>query len=123
MQLWWRNFVRVDLSTLRCLQISLQPEFQPPLPHWTFLWNTATIKIQKKVVEALVERVQQSEKPMILVDAFAARLGINEEINDFARTTGIPVLTSPGGKGIVSDALPNFHGVHFGSAGAQAHQS
>lgn len=74
------------------------------------------------VVDAITARIQHSNKPMILVDSFASRLGANDEINKLAALTGIPVLTSPGGKGVVSEHLPNFHGVHFGFAGAKAHQ-
>ncbi|EEU34407.1 uncharacterized protein NECHADRAFT_82254 [Fusarium vanettenii 77-13-4] len=78
---------------------------------------------EDQVIDAIVTRIQRSRKPMILVDSFAARLGIKDEINELARLTNIPVLTSPGGKGVVSEHLPNFHGVHFGSAGVPAHQA
>ncbi|KIL85385.1 hypothetical protein FAVG1_11341 [Fusarium avenaceum] len=78
---------------------------------------------EDQIVDALVARIQHSKKPMIMVDSFATRLGIDAEINDLALLTNIPVLTSPGGKGVVSERLPNFHGVHFGSAGVPAHQT
>ncbi|KAK2686470.1 hypothetical protein QWA68_015145 [Fusarium oxysporum] len=55
---------------------------------------------EDQVVDALVARIQHSKKPMIMVDSFAARLGIDAEINDLATLTSIPVLTSPGGKGV-----------------------
>ncbi|KAH7142094.1 thiamine diphosphate-binding protein [Dactylonectria macrodidyma] len=78
---------------------------------------------ENEVVEALATRIQRSEKPMMLLDAFTARFGIKDEVNQLAKLTGIPILTSPGGKGVVSEHLPNFHGVHFGSAGKPAHQA
>ncbi|KAI9151297.1 Pyruvate decarboxylase [Paramyrothecium foliicola] len=77
---------------------------------------------EDEVIDALVTRIQQSKRPMILVDSFAARFSVTDEINGLARLTSMPVLTSPGGKGIVSEHLHNFHGVHFGSAGAPEHQ-
>ena len=78
---------------------------------------------EDEVVAEIFNRLELSKKPMILVDSFAARFGVNDEINSLAKLTKIPVLTSPGGKGIVSEHLPNFHGVHFGSAGTAAHQA
>ncbi|KAH6972018.1 thiamine diphosphate-binding protein [Ilyonectria sp. MPI-CAGE-AT-0026] len=78
---------------------------------------------EDQLVDTVVTRIQRSKRPMILVDSFAARFGINDEVNELARLTSIPVLTSPGGKGVVSEDLPNFHGVHFGSAGVPAHQA
>lgn len=75
------------------------------------------------IVDALVTRIERSKKPMILVDAFTARFGFKKEVGELARRTGIPTLASPSGKGIVSEHLPNFHGVHLGSAGEPAHQA
>ncbi|CEI63400.1 Pyruvate decarboxylase [Fusarium venenatum] len=78
---------------------------------------------EDQVVDTLVTRIQQSRKSLILVDMFAGRFDIKDEINELAKLTGIPVLTTPGGKGIVGEALPNFHGVHFGSAGTTEHHA
>lgn len=80
-------------------------------------------EFENQVVNALVERIQNSKKPMILVDSFAPTLGIRDTLNELASMTAIPTLTSPAGRGIVSEHLPNFYGVHLGSAGEPAHQA
>ncbi|KAJ3543631.1 hypothetical protein NM208_g3470 [Fusarium decemcellulare] len=78
--------------------------------------------LEDQLVDQIVTRIQSSEKPMILVDGFTARFGVKDEINKLVELTGFPTLTTPCGKGIVSEKLANFHGVHFGSAGPPGHQ-
>ncbi|KAF4996146.1 hypothetical protein FDECE_12571 [Fusarium decemcellulare] len=78
--------------------------------------------LEDQLVDEVVSRIQGSKKPMILVDGFSARFGAKDEINEVVRLTGFPTLTTSCGKGIVSEGLDNFHGVHFGSAGPPGHQ-
>ncbi|OAA53899.1 Thiamine pyrophosphate enzyme, central domain protein [Cordyceps fumosorosea ARSEF 2679] len=78
---------------------------------------------EDQLVHKLVGRIQDSKRPMILIDAFAAGFCVNAEINDLVRETDFPTLATPGGKGVVDEHLPNFHGVHLGSAGTSAHQA
>lgn len=78
---------------------------------------------EDQIVGKLISWIQRSKRPMILIDSFAARFGVKEEINELVKLTGFPTLVTPGGKGVVDENLPHFHGVHLGSAGEPAHQS
>ncbi|KAJ4317793.1 hypothetical protein N0V84_007155 [Fusarium piperis] len=75
------------------------------------------------LVHRLATQIQNSRKPMILVDAFAGRFGMQDEINQLARLTGFPTLATLGGKGLVNEDLPNFHGPSLGLAGEPAQQA
>ncbi|EXA31057.1 hypothetical protein BFJ63_vAg16604 [Fusarium oxysporum f. sp. narcissi] len=54
--------------------------------------------LENKAVSTLLTKMQQSQKPLILVDGFAARFGVRDELNELVRLTGIPTLTTPFGK-------------------------
>ncbi|PTB79934.1 pyruvate decarboxylase [Trichoderma longibrachiatum ATCC 18648] len=75
---------------------------------------------EDKVLEMLVEKMQGSKKPVILMDGLTARFHINEEINEFVRLTGFPTLSSPFGKGIVNENLPNYCGGYEGIVGDES---
>lgn len=75
------------------------------------------------LVQRLAAQIQNSKKTMILVDAFAGRFGMKDEISQLAKLTGFPTLTTLGGKGLVSEDLPNFHGCNLGLAGEPAQQA
>ncbi|KAJ4149070.1 hypothetical protein NW754_000506 [Fusarium falciforme] len=78
---------------------------------------------EHELVHRLATRIQNSKKPMILVDAFAGRFGMKDEINQLVRLTGFSTLTTLGGKGLVNEDLPNFHGSSLGLAGEPAQQA
>ncbi|WYZ43216.1 hypothetical protein EsH8_VI_000915 [Colletotrichum jinshuiense] len=80
-------------------------------------------KFEDQMIDKVMARIQASKRPMILVDGLSARFGIKEELNALVKLTGFPTLTTPCGKSIISETLPNFHGVHLGSAGDAAHQA
>lgn len=46
-----------------------------------------------------------------------------EEVNEFARISGLPTFTTPFGKSIINEKLPNFHGVYSGPLGPEITQS
>ncbi|KAK7397710.1 hypothetical protein QQX98_012925 [Neonectria punicea] len=73
------------------------------------------------MVDTLIEKIQNAKRPMILVDGFARRFGIQDNINELVRRTGIPTLTTPFGKSLVDERLPNFHGIYYGLAGSLEH--
>ncbi|KAH6887074.1 thiamine diphosphate-binding protein [Thelonectria olida] len=74
-------------------------------------------------VETILERIRISKQPLILVDGFAARFNAQKEINDLIRKTSFPSLTTPFGKGLIDERLPNFHGMALGLAGDELPQS
>ncbi|KAJ6139885.1 hypothetical protein N7471_006371 [Penicillium samsonianum] len=78
---------------------------------------------EDKIVNSLVARIQSCKRPLILVDGFTARFGVRDDINALVKLTGFPTLTTPFGKSIVDENVPNFHGVYLGSAGGAIYQS
>jgi pyruvate decarboxylase len=74
-------------------------------------------------VETILESICTAKQPLILVDGFAARFNVQEEINELIRKTSLPSLTTPFGKGIIDERLPNFHGMVLGLAGGELLQS
>ncbi|KAM0279196.1 hypothetical protein ACHAQH_004741 [Verticillium albo-atrum] len=72
------------------------------------------------IVEMMLDFILQGVRPLILVDGFAARYGIQQEVNELAQVTGFPILTTPFGKGIINETLPNFKGMFRGSTGDEA---
>ncbi|KAK2602235.1 hypothetical protein N8I77_008785 [Diaporthe amygdali] len=78
---------------------------------------------EDRSIDEVVARIQSCKRPMILVDGPSARFGITQDLNALVEVTGFPTLTTPCGKGIINETLPNFHGVHLGSAAEAAHQS
>ncbi|RSM05007.1 hypothetical protein CEP52_006474 [Fusarium oligoseptatum] len=59
-----------------------------------------------------------------LVHRLATRIQKQQKANDTGRRlTGFPTLTTLGGKGLVNESLPNFHGSSLGLAGEPAQQA
>ena len=74
-------------------------------------------KQEDYALDIVLGELQASMKPLIMVDGLAARANIKLELNELARITKIPTLAFPFGHGIISNALPNYHGVHAGRFG------
>ncbi|CAG8367855.1 unnamed protein product [Penicillium salamii] len=77
---------------------------------------------EDELVEVLVSRIQNCKRPLLLVDGFTARFDVKDELNELARLTGFPTLTTPFGKSFIDEDIPNFHGVYLGSAGDPTHK-
>ncbi|KAH0497434.1 hypothetical protein TgHK011_004735 [Trichoderma gracile] len=75
---------------------------------------------ENKVLDTLVEKMQSAKKPVILMDGLTARFHINEDINEFVRLAGFPTFSSPFGKGIVNENLPNYYGSYEGAVGDES---
>ncbi|KAL7784557.1 thiamine diphosphate-binding protein [Trichoderma ceciliae] len=72
---------------------------------------------ESRAVDTVIRKIQSSTKPLILMDGLAARFRVTEEVNEFARLSGFPILCTPFGKGIINESLPNHQGVYFGATG------
>ena len=72
-------------------------------------------------VDLILEKIYAAKQPFIIVDGFTSRYGVSEEANELVRVTGFPTSTTPFGKGIINETLPNFHGVYAGIAGKQVY--
>lgn len=74
-------------------------------------------KREENAVTLIIERIQKSQRPLILVDGLCCSFGIAEQVNELVKTTRIPTMCFPFGKGIVDESLENFYGVHAGRFG------
>ena len=72
-------------------------------------------------VDLILDRIYASKKPFIIVDGFTHRYGVSDLANELVKITGFPTSTTPFGKSIVNETLPNFHGVYAGVAGKQVY--
>ncbi|KAK7425697.1 hypothetical protein QQZ08_007796 [Neonectria magnoliae] len=59
-------------------------------------------------------------KSLLVGDASDALQYLGSEL---VRRTGIPTLTTPFGKSLVDESLPNFHGIYYGLAGSLEHSN
>lgn len=74
-------------------------------------------------VDLIISKIYAAKQPFIIVDGFTSRYGpdVATLANALVRVTGFPCSTTPFGKGIVDETLPNFHGVYAGIAGKQVY--
>lgn len=69
-------------------------------------------QVEEEALRLVLDRIYSSKKPMILVDGESRVLDILDEIDQFVKKTEWPTFTSGFGKSLVSEALPNVHGVY-----------
>ncbi|KAJ5110498.1 thiamine diphosphate-binding protein [Penicillium argentinense] len=64
------------------------------------------------VAQRILQKILDAKQPMILVDGGASRYGLSRHAQELVETTGFPTTTTPFGKGIIEENLPNFHGIY-----------
>ncbi|KJJ34385.1 putative pyruvate decarboxylase [Aspergillus flavus AF70] len=67
---------------------------------------------EQEICNIIVERISNAKQPFILIDAGTSRYGLVSEADKLVRITGFPTATTPFGKGIPDETLPNFHGIY-----------
>jgi pyruvate decarboxylase len=67
-----------------------------------------------KVVDRIVQKLDQSKFPVIIADGNAIRNGCVADADKLAEITGFPYFTTCMGKGGPNEDLPNFGGVYGG---------
>jgi pyruvate decarboxylase len=67
------------------------------------------------VVNLITQKYAQAKKPMVLVDACAARFGVGRLVRELVEKCGIRFFTTPMGKGILDERHPLFGGCYAGS--------
>ncbi|KNG90680.1 pyruvate decarboxylase [Aspergillus nomiae NRRL 13137] len=67
---------------------------------------------EQEVCDIIVERISNAKQPFILIDAGTSRYGLANEADELVKSTGFPTATTPFGKGIADETLPNFHGIY-----------
>ncbi|GBL51546.1 Pyruvate decarboxylase 2 [Candidozyma auris] len=70
---------------------------------------------QEEVIETVLDLVDKSKNPIILVDACASRHSCRDEVRRLVDSTSFPVFVTPMGKSAVNESHPRFGGVYVGS--------
>jgi pyruvate decarboxylase len=70
---------------------------------------------QEIVLKTILELIEKSSCPAIVVDGCVLRHHIQNEANAFAKASGFPTFTAPMGKGAIDEKLPNFRGCYSGN--------
>ncbi|KAL2808449.1 thiamine diphosphate-binding protein [Aspergillus granulosus] len=65
-------------------------------------------------INAVIEMIEASSVPSIIVDALVHRFGASDVLNQLLDQLEIPTFTTPMGKSIVSENKPYFYGVYNG---------
>lgn len=72
--------------------------------------------MEEAAASIILGKIYQAKQPFILVDGGALRYDMAKETNELVKATGFPTSTTPFGKSIVDETVPNFHGV-YGTVG------
>ncbi|KAL7914396.1 thiamine diphosphate-binding protein [Trichoderma velutinum] len=70
---------------------------------------------QDEVLATVLNRMHSAKRPIIIVDGETRPIGIRDSVQSLIRATGWPTWTTPFGKGLTDETLPNFHGIYRGS--------
>ncbi|KAJ5852648.1 pyruvate decarboxylase [Penicillium soppii] len=69
----------------------------------------------RRVVDAMVDEIQQATNPAILVGGYGILHGPKQQLDEFLHHLEVPVLVAASGLGIVDASLPHFAGLYVGS--------
>ena len=100
--------VPVDMSHRVIPADGLQQPLQTELP-------LNDEKMQEIVVNEILQRIENSQYPIIIVDGNAVRNNCISNADRLAEITKMPYFTTCMGKGGPNEDLPNFGGVYFGA--------
>ncbi|KAI0149818.1 thiamine pyrophosphate enzyme [Hypoxylon sp. NC0597] len=70
---------------------------------------------QDSTIAKVLDMVYEAEQPILYVDGETRPLGIVDDVERLVKSTGWPTWTSPFGKGLLDETLPNVHGIYRGS--------
>jgi len=74
----------------------------------------------EEAVNDICRHVRESKKPVLLIDACVSRYHVTELIYELAKGVGIPVMTTPMGKGLYPEDDDQFLGLYMGSISNEA---
>ncbi|KAF4502327.1 Pyruvate decarboxylase [Fusarium agapanthi] len=77
----------------------------------------STAEISPQTVDTILQRIYSATKPLLYVDGESRSIGAIDEINKLINTTNWPTWTTAFGKGLISEELPNVHGVYLADDG------
>ncbi|KAL2861008.1 thiamine diphosphate-binding protein, partial [Aspergillus lucknowensis] len=99
-----RIAVPLDMVALRVPRNGLQTKLSIPL-------GARQPKVEEKALNAVLGRIYNARKPLILVDGESRSAGILDEVDHLVNATEWPTLTLGFGTGLVDETLPNVYGV------------
>ncbi|CCV00482.1 unnamed protein product [Malassezia sympodialis ATCC 42132] len=67
------------------------------------------------VVDVAVRHMEQSERPLVIVDGCVMRFGAVKVVYDFLKRTGLPVVVAPMGKSFFPEDDEQYLGVYVGT--------
>lgn len=70
---------------------------------------------QDAALQKILEVLESSKRPAIVVDGCILRQHLEKEANEFVRVSGYPTFTAPMGKGAIDESLKNFRGCYSGN--------
>lgn len=73
---------------------------------------------ENEFVEDVVQLIEKSKNPIILVDACASRHAVIEQVEKLAKLTKFPVFTTPMGKGSFNEDNDEYYGIYIGALSA-----
>jgi pyruvate decarboxylase len=101
------DMVKVPIPALRlktAIDLSLSP--------------SEVFGIEQIVVKELLHVIYSASQPLIILDGWVLRYGLEQEADEIVRLTRFPTVTTPFGKGTVNESYPNFCGIYAGAAGS-----
>jgi pyruvate decarboxylase len=78
-----------------------------PRAHW----------YEDSVVDIIRQKIGSAQKPFIIVDGLVRAYDIEGEVNAIVRSSNIPTSTTPAGKSMISELVPNVCRLYKGTAG------
>ena len=79
--------------------------------------SLGALEVDTDSVDKMLNRIHSAQKPLILVDGESRNMGVLDEVNEIINITGWPTWTTAFGKGLISEELPNVHGVYLANCG------
>ncbi|KAJ6118245.1 pyruvate decarboxylase [Penicillium samsonianum] len=68
-----------------------------------------------RLVDTVINEIQQATNPVILVGGYGTLHGAKRELDGFLSSVELPILAAASGLGIVDANLPNYTGLYVGS--------
>ncbi|ETS79637.1 hypothetical protein PFICI_09490 [Pestalotiopsis fici W106-1] len=70
---------------------------------------------EEAVLAEVHDRIRSAKQPLILVDGEVRPMGVVAQVQELVDSTGWPTWTTPFGKGLLNETVPNFHGIYQGT--------
>lgn len=120
----------IDYTLRRCVEESRPVYIELPFdminaPVSAFSLSMPTInrcpslnhELEDLVIQDIRQRLIECNHPVIVVDGFAERYGISDQVNQLLRLIGCPAVSTPFGQGIIQGDYEFDCGIYSGPAG------